>query len=265
MAFDQSKIFTTNASLMQIVRERRFLLLSIGSGILMFTLTFSTLIPRIQEMLAAKDALDEKQASLTRFQNKVRFLQSFQAEDFNQQNGRMNQILPSGKPFLSLLFSLEKIASEHQVVFSGLDISPGEIASGSGDVVVQSASSRTSDTLQSVDFDMKVLGSSAHINDFLSALNTAAPALNVRNFTLSPKVVGVEETATGEVLYEAKIRVAALYAPLAVVVDSLKPLPTLTKEEDDYVKTALSSYTIIPPGEVTQPATAEGKIDPFSL
>lgn len=272
--------FLTNKSLMQIVRERRYLIASALSWVVMFTLTFAVLVPRIQDMMAAKQVLDDKTDVLTKLQNKANFLRAFQEEGFKKQDVRIARILPTSKPFLTLLSALEQLSSDKGVVFSGLDINPGPISSQEAEPAASTdqqtqqttskSTSQTNDVLQNVELEMRALGTAENINGFLEGLGTIAPVIDIRTFTLIPKTITQKDktpvaSESGK-LYEARIKLSVMYAPLSARVETLKPLPSLTTDEQKYSENDLAKYvvyeaTTVPP----QPTDGtQGKENPFS-
>ena len=270
--------FLTSKSLMQIVRERRYLIASALSWVVMFTLTFAVLIPRIQDMMSAKQVLDDKTDVLTTLQNKANFLRAFQEEGFKQQNVRVARILPTSKPFLTLLSALEQLSSDKGVVFSGLDINPGPISSQEAEPTAMADqqttsknTSQTNDVLQSVELEMRTLGTAENLNGFLEGLGTVTPVIDIRTFTLIPKTIAQKDktpaASESDKLYEARIKLSVMYAPLTARVEALKSLPSLTTDEQKYGENDLAKYTVYEATTIPLQPTdgTQGKENPFSL
>ncbi|HZZ98840.1 MAG TPA: hypothetical protein VFG51_02810 [Candidatus Saccharimonadia bacterium] len=246
---------------LSILRIRRFLILSIASLIVIAILAFVVVVPRVQSILTLRDDITSQQHTLDTLQNKERFLESFKNAEFDALNEKLQRILPSTKPFLQTLASLEQLSLQENVIFAGLDVNPGEIASSSAVVSPKDAHS----DLQKMELKMKIDGTSAQINSFINKVTTIAPALDVKAFssTVQP---GLDAAALGaNTSYEADVDLTALYAPILVSKDSGAGLPPLTKAENDYATSTLSTYVLFPETTLVAPNPADlGKPDPFS-
>lgn len=256
-------------SLKRALHERRYLVAAVGSWVVMAVLIALLVIPQVRAALDTKNQLDSKKETLSKLENKMQFLQNFKQDEFVKLSVSVARVLPSSKPFLPLLFSLEQLSQNQQVVFTGLTISPGDIGT-------DSAKLTTTGGLQQIPFDIQILGTSTNINGFLDKLNSVAPALDVQTFSLTPKKSG-GKTATApsapgtpegqtEDLYEAKIKVMVLYAPTGkVTVDTTQPLPKLSADEEDYLQTGFRAYTLFTPAATAPAPGSTGKDDPFAL
>lgn len=242
-----------------LLRQRRYLVYTGVSAVVAAVLLLTVMIPRIEVLLGARDMMDSKTMEQEKLREKVDLLDGFNTQTFRTENSRINQILPSTKPFFQLLFSLQKLTAEQGVALNGLDMSPGSIASESANAK-NDASSGTG--MQSVSFNVSLLGNSQKIRDTIDKFSTLAPALDVESFTLEPK-----KTDGGDSLYEANIVVRALYMPLKVTAGKGSVPKKLTAEEEAYIQ-ELRKFRLPPSstaelGEVA-PAPPSGKTNPFA-
>lgn len=242
------------------LRSRRYLILSVVSWIVIFVLSLSVVLPRIQNILEIRDKNDGLQKNLAALQDKITFLESFKSAEFSSQNEKMQRILPTTKPFLQMLSTLEQLSVQESVLFAGLDINPGVIASESA-----APSDKGSDTIAHLDLQLKILGSAANINSFMDKLNTVTPAVDIQSYSTSTQKQGVGALVAADQIYEADIKLRLLYAPIAAAKTG-QPLPTLSAEETEYAKTKLSNYVIFDGQNTVVPSLDQlGKDDPFAL
>lgn len=269
----EAKINPKDLSLEQLIRRRRYLLIAVLSWVVMVMLTFSVLIPQFQQISYTRSRLNTEQQTFNQVNNKLKFLSSFDVTTFQQQDTNLNLILPSTKPFLQLLHSLKQLAVEQGVVFSGLDWNVGLVASESA-VSVPASAPQTSansakagtvgatESLLKMPLQLKVLGTTEHLNTYFNELTKMAPVVEIDTVDLAPRF------QIQEGLYEASLKLSAYYAPLfslrgAVTGD--KQLPQLTKDENEYIK-KLSNYRIYvenSAGVEETPSTQ--RQNPFSL
>lgn len=247
--------------LLSTLRVRRYLILSVASIIVIAILAIVVVVPRVQSILTLRDDISSQQRTLDTLQNKERFLESFKNAEFDALNEKLQRILPSTKPFLQTLASLEQLSLQENVIFAGLDVNPGEIASSSAVVSPKDAHS----DLQKMELKMKIDGTSAQINSFINKVTTIAPALDVKAFSSSVQPGSDATTLGSNTSYEADVDLTALYAPILVSKDSGAGLLTLTKAENDYASSKLSSYVLFPETNLVAPnPDGLGKSDPFS-
>lgn len=244
-----------------VLRTRRYLVYSIVSVVVSLLLLVVFLIPRVGVLISAQQILETKQQEQIKLAEKVELLDGFNTSIFQRENARVNQILPSGKPFFQLLFGLQSLTSEQGVSLSGLEISPGVLSTESGTVQEAGVVADRSG-VQSVNFDVILLGESQKIRETIDRFAILAPVLDVESFTLNPK--GEGQSAP---LFEAKVKVRALYAPIRVSVGRGTLPRRLTPEEDRFL-TELDAFRLPPQndselGEVA-PATPSGKTNPFA-
>lgn len=256
------KITTQKVPLMVTIRARRFLISSVVSWGIIAVLLVVVVIPRIQGAFRLRDQNASAQQSLDALQEKARFLESFKNKEFNQLNDRVQRILPSQKPFLQMLSTLEQLSREQSIFFAGLDVNPGIIASASAaPVAVENAR----DVISRLDLKLKIFGSNQQISNFMDKINLVAPALEVTTFTSSLQQGSfVLQEASPSAIYVAEINLSSLYAPIGVS-SSTSNLPALSKEENEYAKNFLPKY-IMYSQDLFAPATSGvGKPDPFAL
>lgn len=258
-------------SLRQFVRQRRYFLAAALSWVIMVMLTFSVLVPQLQEITYVRERHDTETKALAQLRNKVQFLASFDVDAFKKQNERMNTVLPSSKPFLPLLFSLKQLAQEKDVIFSGLEWSIGLVASDSAEPKAdaqvapkgkQAQEAGNTESLAKMSLELKVLGTTEKLNGYFDAMTRITPVVEIDDVALAPKF----QIQVG--LYEASLKLSSFYAPLTSlrsVVLGDRPLPQLSEKEKGYVQ-RLTEYTVYMEDTAdVQDATSSGRENIFAF
>ena len=266
----EAQINPKDLSLKQLVRRRRYLLIAALSWVVMVMLTFSVLIPQFQEISYVRSRLNTEQQTLNQLNNKLKFLSSFDLDTFRQQDVNLNTILPSTKPFLQLLHSLKQLAFEQDVVFSGLDWNVGLVASESAvpepsipaQASAKAGSAGATEVLLKMPLQLKVLGTTEHLNTYFNEMTKMAPVVEIDAVDLAPRF------QIKEGLYEASLKLTAYYAPLLSLRGAIsgdKLLPQLSKDENEYIG-KLNTYRIYVENSVGVAATPSAqRANPFSL
>lgn len=257
------KIEKRQLPLVTMLRSRRYLVLSVVSWLIMVLLLVLVVIPRIQMVLTLRSSSNASKLALEKLQDKATFLESFKNSEFDTLNSKVQRILPSNKPFLQMLATLEQLSSEQGVYFAGLDVNPGVIATESAAIAAKDAK----DGISTLGLELTIFGSSTQISGFMDKIPSIAPALDVKTFSSTVRTGNLATQATtggAEAIYEANISLASLFAPIVGAASITQSLPTLTKDEIEYTKTIIPTY-IIYSSTATVPQTGEvGKLDPFA-
>ena len=256
----------------QLFRERKYLITSIVSLVMILGLSFFVMKPRIEAMLSLQSSMAKKQKELSALENKIDFLNNFKSQDYQQLKNQINAILPSAKPFLTSLYALEQLSSEHEITLVGLVSSPGKIASNEGELQKEAMGGNSD--LKRLQLELQLVGTAKNIQQFIDKVPTIVPAIDVRGVSFgesekrrAPVKLGentLEELgATESATYQAKLEIDVLYAPLVVTLSANQQLPVLSKEEQDFAKTLLS-YKSYPPNASAEATQGLGKENPFS-
>ena len=267
----------------QLLRHRRYLVFSVVAWVVMLGLGGLVLLPQGQFVLDIQNTIASENKKLEDQQAKLQFLEGFELGAFRTQNTKVTSVLPSVKPFLSLLHALRSLATEQNIVISGLDWNVGLVSTESAEELAQTggvAAPQTStaarkrieaqkrvvasgNDLEQLPFEVTVLGQSTDINRFLVEMNRLAPIAEVTGIQLRP------QPKLGESLYEATLDVISYYAPLASLAnaktDTLRSIPRLTPEERAYVDVLLEYRDFSESATFSAELILSGKLDPFAV
>jgi len=243
---------------------RRYLSLSVAIGAVALIMVVLGIIPQIQTTLAFQQKATTEGKKLASLEQKARQLEEILTPEILDQIDTVNILLPSKKPLLELLSSLNQIATQANVTFSGIELSPGTIASEAGAVVPTSTSktkakakkgtvksSATSDTL---DVKLTVEGDLVDLNQFFELVERTAPLTTVTSLSLSPKNKALGSLSGGASrpleerlgqAYEADLLVSAAYFTQSISAAIDAQLPALSQSQQTIVA-ELATFSVQP-------------------
>lgn len=227
---------------------RRYLSLAILFGFVSLLVLGVGVIPQIQAALQIQQETNVENKKLTALEQKVRQLENVLTPEILAQIDTVNLLLPSRKPLLDLLSSLNVVAGQAQVSFTGIELSPGSIATDSASLADQGTKrkGKGSSASDSLDVKLKVQGSLAQLNQFFELVERTTPLTTITSLSLSPKnkAVGLtsegllqtnEEDPTLAQQYEAELDVSAAYFTQSVSAAVDAALPTLNRSQQEIV------------------------------
>lgn len=242
------------------LQTRQSFLIAILSIVLSVMLAIFAILPQIQQVFSDREEVQLKQDELTKLQTKVNKL--LELKDFVQSDRiqKVDLILPSGKPLLELMAATQYTASVSGVSVFDVLVTPGLLASSSaqqasaaaqldsiqatGTIVTptgtpaelnaQGLPTRLANGADSLDVSMKVLGTLAQINQFLSGVERQTPFTNITSFKLDAATIQ-SPTPINEPLFEAEITLTTYsYArPISVALDT--PVPDIGPTEQAFL------------------------------
>lgn len=224
-----NKSGTPTFNIRYFIATRKFLLLSLGISVgcifLFFTLTF----PQIQSLQEQRQELEMESTTLSQLQSKLSILQNVNTIGAFAQRDQVEALLPSTKPLLPLLYSIDQLSTSNTVVTTEFNISPGEISVASDEAKKRSSEveSKTTDSLQ---IDLSVVGELTNLNAFLNGLDTLSPLTDVISLSIEPftNAQSVSIVAKEGVSYfEMRISLETYYYTGSPVVDVQQQLPDI--------------------------------------
>ncbi|MDQ3008479.1 MAG: hypothetical protein M3Q81_02690, partial [bacterium] len=169
------------------------------------------------------------------------------------QINRVNLILPSRKPLLELLGSLNAAAASNRVSFQGIELSPGSIATEAATTQVPSGrtSGRTQQpsaaVVESMKIELSLSGELANISQFIESIENTAPLTTVTKLSLANK--GSENRASQEGIFTASLAVETYFYTRTVSSAIETALPKLTSQDQGILR-ELEGFAL--PEPVTQ-------------
>lgn len=232
--------------------SRRYLMMSIGAAVVTVLLLVIGIIPQVQTIFELQGKTVSQQGKVEKLEVKVTQLEEILSPEVIAQIEKVDLLLPSKKPLLELLTSLNQVAGQSQVTFTGIELSPGSIASDSTAVAgdrpsrgsVGTGGSADADTLE---IELKVQGSLDQLNQFFALVEKTAPVSTIMSLSLSPQSQGgVFSDQAVEIvgdIYEAEVKVATAYftKPVSAAVDA--PLPALSQTQQQFLA-EIAQFTV---------------------
>jgi Tfp pilus assembly protein PilO len=214
---------------------RRYLIATIAAVGVVCLLVIFVMIPQFNEMLALRSKLQAEQPKLDRLQQKLAELDDIQFTPEFIQAHVVNEALPSYKPLLELLTSLNTAAVSTGVTIRDFKISPGLIATESAQLSVRSGRTGAIDSLE---VNMRVAGEFGRMQDFLLLVEKVTPFTTITQLTMGIQGIGL--VADPEE-YEQKVINATLTTKTYFFTQSISaaveaPLPRLTAKDQEVLR-----------------------------
>lgn len=166
------------------VRMRRNLVYTIGVVLFSVGLIFFAVIPQFKEAwdlrnqhMAEKPKLEKLKQKLASLEN-IRFAPEFAQVDL------VNQALPSKKPLLDLMVSLNNISILSGAVIESFELAPGMIATDSTSLQANARNVKNQGDVDTLDVDMTIVGSDESVQKFLDELEKIAPFTTITKLSL---------------------------------------------------------------------------------
>lgn len=251
---------------------RRYLVLTGAAALVAVVIALVGIFPQVQASLTAWGQLQKENQAVATLQKKADELSKVQSSIAFAKADIVNQVLPAKKPLLELLTAISDAAQTTSVQTTEISLSPGSIATDSASLVAQAAApSRTTKSGQraktvskkaydSIDVNMKVLGTLAQINQFFTLVERTAPTSILTSISLNKFNTGRESAPASPDLqrFEAEITVTTYYYTQSVTAALETPLPPITAVEEK-VLAELDNFTF--PTVEAQPQVRGGGLE----
>lgn len=254
------KLESSNLNWRSIFTNRRFLVWSVVSGLILVVTVFSGVIPQLQTVLKLNDELQVAQKQVQTLRTKASDLENIEARESYQERGLVNQILPSRKPLLELLAGLNSVATKNRVVFTDFSLSPGEISSASAVFLEEAAGRRSGRTgvgsntrYETMPLELEIEGQFADVQQFFLDLEQMAPLVTITSLSLN--IRGDEGMVQPDDSVQAELLVLSYYFTQSVEAALEKPLPLVGRAQKRVVA-EIKNYTY--PSVATQERIISG-------
>lgn len=243
-----------------ILDTRRFLSISVGIGLVACLVVLLGIMPQIQAMFDVQKQTATESKKLAALEQKARQLEQILTPELLGQIDTVNILLPSRKPLLELLASLNQVSNQTQVSVTGIELSPGSIATNSAETPSSSGSrskqanrGKSSSASNSLAVKLLVEGELTQLNQFFNLVESTAPLVTITSLSLSPQnKVALSSEITpglfedpGSQRYEAALEISAAYFTQSVAAAIDAALPSLSQSQQDIIQ-ELATFTIKP-------------------
>lgn len=237
-----------------IANTRRYLLVAVVCGLMGVVMLTAVAMPQFNKILSTQAKLTQEKKTLGQLQNKAQALNESQTLDLVNEAQLINSALPSHKPLLELMTSLNFVASWAQVSITDIQLSPGEISTDSAKTAESAKVVKTTSTkskkvalknYKNLDVDLTVEGSLDKVNLFLKNLENTVPFSTVTQFTLSEiKGRATSDTNPDVKNYRAELTISTYYFTQSINAALAAPLSQVGNDEQS-VLAKLKSYTVL--------------------
>lgn len=198
---------------------------------------FLAIIPQIQEMFSIQQDIRAEEKKVASLRQKILALEQASTLPIVEKSDQINDLLPSKKPLLEMLTSLNTAAEDAGVSFTNIEVAPGTISTESAQAQPNqrraSGSRESSQTQRSEKLDLRVTveGELDNINSFLETIELVAPFSNVTDLSLNER----KKTAKNLFPFEAELVITTYYFTQPIVAAVEAPLPELKDDEATFI------------------------------
>lgn len=212
-------------------------------GLVILILSVAVIYPQTQSTLEAWQDWEKNRKLASTLGQKTNQLELLPQTEVFAQADNINRSLPSRKPLVELLTSLNAVAGQSGVSLSEFSLAPGLIASDSA--TFSEAAAKTSS--KKIDYDsmeiaMKVTGNLQEINSFITGLENMAPFSTLTNLRLSEYVAEANQRTRVTDDFEAELEVTSFFFTKPITASLRSTLPNLGKAEYTEVLAEISEY-----------------------
>ncbi len=211
--------------------NRKSLAIAIGLATASVLLVIFAIIPQFQEVVQLNAELNKEKPRLEKLQRKLVELENVQFSPEFSQKEIVDAALPSKKPLLELLTSLNTIAVDNRVVITEFSLNPGIIATTAAELeALSKKKAKNTDGLDKLEIEMVVNGPFSDVGTFLIDLEKISPFTTVTQLGLSSLRKGDDFGAQASDM-RAKITSSSYFFTQSVAAAVEAPLPTLSQRE----------------------------------
>ncbi len=185
MAFLSS---SSDQNLQLFINTRRFLLLSIILIWGTVGLIFFAIKPQVQNMFALQTNLSKEREKYQNLTRKMQDLNTIEISAEFQQKDKVDEVLPSYKPVLELLFNLNQAMNRSEVQIESLMLRPGEIDSEAAESLIQDKPTTEisrRNPYRSLATELAVVGFDEDVDYFLDLVERIAPFTSIVELTIN--------------------------------------------------------------------------------
>jgi Tfp pilus assembly protein PilO len=225
---------------------RQYMLYSVGLSALVLVLVVALLLPQGQEAYDTFNKIQREKPNTQKLMQKLASLDNIPATAEYAQIEVVDKALPSKKPVLELLTSLNTVSTNTGVVIDSFQLSPGLVATDEANTQRQSSGG----SFEALEVDVEIAGTFKQVQDFIIQVERVSPFTTVTNMDLKG-ALDEEKAADDEQLFRAVLTTETYFftQPISVRIDA--PLPIIATPEQS-VLGALAAFAPINLQEQTE-------------
>ncbi len=252
-----------------LIANRRYLLLTGVSVLIGLLLVFNGIIPQVNSLFELRRQINVDREKTSILRQKTIDLENIEAQEAYGSLELVDKVLPSKKPLLELLTSLDVVASQNNVIFVDLSLSPGKISSESAQFLgVAKSNSKKKKALPKKNLDgydslvveAEIFGLFSNVQKFFQDIERVAPLITITSLSLDIKSSDIIRP-TDEV--QAEIVLSTYFFTQSVTANLSSPLPNIGSKEQAII-TEIKGYSF-PTFNAQQQIKGGGLEDLFGL
>lgn len=237
------------------VRMRRNLIYTIGMVAFSLAMVFFAVIPQFKQAWELRGELEAEKPKLDQLKQKLVTLENIQYAPEFAQADLVNQALPSKKPLLELMVSLNDISVISGAVIESFELAPGMIASDAATAQASARSVTNQGDVDTLDVSMSVIGSDDAVQKFINELEKIAPFTTITQMTLNSLLVdGGQVPAGQENDRKAELATSTFFFTKPITATVEAPLPVVATA-DQVILNALAELV---PSELPEQTAISG-------
>jgi len=252
-----------------LIINRRYLLFSMAIALVSLIVIFSGITSQINNIFDLRREIKVGQEKVAVLRQKTIDLENIEAREAYKSQDLVNKILPSKKPLLELLTSLNTVASQNNVIFVDLSLSPGKIASESAEFLGEAKSSSQRKKTQpkvglegydTLVVEVEISGLFSDVQNFFQDIEKVAPLTTITSLSLDIKSDDIIRPSD-EV--QAELVLSSYFFTQSVTANLSSSLPNIGIKEQEIIN-EVGSYAL-PAFSVQKQIEGGGLNDLFGL
>lgn len=230
-------------------------LVAVSIGLLVFAL-----YPQIKESLSLNSEYTRERPKLEKLEAKLQQLKNVTLTEEYAQKDIVNAALPSRKPLLEFLTSLNSISVANNIDIANFELSPGKISTDSAESNPGRRTGSTTASVDMIDLELEIEGSLDGIQQFLLDIEKISPFTTITKLSLGADATAADRDSNRPI--KAKLTTSTYFFTQSIKATIDAPLPKLTAQ-DQNVLTALLEFQNYELPEQTE--IIGGANDPFGV
>lgn len=217
--------------------NRRYLLFSGLSALVALLVTFSGIAPQINSLFDLRREIEAGQEKTAILRQKTIDLENIDAQEAFNSLASVDKILPSKKPLLELLTSLNVVAGKNNIVFMDMSLSPGKIASESAEFLgvakktskkKKAQPQKKNDGYDTLIVELEIAGLFSDVQQFFLDVERVAPLTTITSLSIDIKSDNIIKPSD-EV--QAELVLSSYYFTQSITANVSSSLPDIGRKE----------------------------------
>lgn len=232
-----------NTNFQMMIRMRRPFLYALGVGMLSAVIVIVAVIPQITETVSLFSEWQGEKPKLEKLQNKLQEIDQVTVSPEFTQIELVEAALPSKKPLLEVLTSLNSVTLQSGARVTDFEISPGLVATDAASLEeARKRSSVSAGKYDSLALELEISGGFKQLGEFMYLLERVSPFTTISELELNTNSSQIAELEDSFDVFTATLLTNTYYFTQPIKVTIEQPLPKIAVT-DQAVLQELASFT----------------------